>query len=110
MSASIGGTVMAEPLLGSLATKGAVSAVGALVTALAKAAPKLMADPDEAGKQVGIVLTELAKCYQVLDDALVEFQSLVLTDPAGLAATRKFLRRVEGGRVITDIAAGRGHC
>jgi hypothetical protein len=28
----------------------------------------------------------------------------------GLLATRKLLRRFEGGRLLADIAAGRGHC
>lgn len=76
---------------------------------------KLIRQPNPAQYKLAVVLIELSKIFQVLDDALTEYLG-ILFDPAQPLTNetnkqdRQILIKLEGGVIKAEMKAARGHC
>ena len=57
-----------------------------------------------------VVLNELGKSYQMLDDALVNMATLSFHSQQEIEDMRRYSLKVQGGRVGVELAKARGHC
>lgn len=76
---------------------------------IAKLVGKLKAKPDLAAQKLAQALGEVAKTLQAVDNAASEYLSLGIDDGA-LTRHSKLLLDIEGGKLVTEVERGRGHC
>lgn len=100
---------MPDLLTAAGATLGAAEQVDKALGLLAKLLGKLKAQPSIAAQKLAQTLEEIAKTYQVVDNAISEYLSLGI-DQGALQANSKLLLDIEGGALTTEVERGRGHC
>lgn len=71
---------------------------------------KLKKNPDIAGEKLLIVLSELGKSYQALDDSLLGLVTLSFDDEENMREAQRFLMDMQSGRLRIAVEAARGHC
>jgi hypothetical protein len=71
---------------------------------------KLVNNPDAAAKKLARVLVALKRTYQIMDDALVDFNSLSFEDEFARHDALEILNRARGGRLENEMMEARGHC
>jgi hypothetical protein len=77
---------------------------------LDKVKNKLVNNPDLAAAKLTLVLAELAKTYQIVDDTLVQFNSMSFEDPEARRDALELLNRARGGRLENTMMEARAHC
>lgn len=89
-----------------------IDAIGLLkdLSILEKLSSKLINKPDVAAEKLALVLSELAKSYQALDDALVNLATLSFNDQDDINEAREYLLKAQGGRIAAEIGGAKGHC
>ena len=77
---------------------------------LEKVASKLINKPDTVAEKLSVVLSELVKSYQALDDALSISHHSPLIAKTTINESRRYLLEAQGGRIAASIGEARGHC
>ena len=77
---------------------------------LEKVKNKLVNNPDAAAAKLTLVLAELAKTYQIVDDTLVDFASISFEDAAARRDALELLNRARGGRLENTMMEASAHC
>lgn len=77
---------------------------------LGKVKNKLVNNPDVAAAKLTLVLTALAKTYQIVDDTLVEFASMSFEDVEARRDALEFLNKGRGGRLENTMMEALAHC
>ena len=71
---------------------------------------KLLDNPDVAAAKLALVLTELSRTYQIVDDTIVSFASLTFDDADAVSESLGVLYKARGGGLETAMMDARAHC
>jgi|ERR1019366_5543574 hypothetical protein len=77
---------------------------------LDKVKNKLVNNPDVAAAKLTLVLAELAKMYQIVDDTLVQFNSMSFEDPQARRDALELLNKARGGKLENTMMEAQAHC
>jgi len=86
-----------------------------LISLLTQVKGKLVRQPDPALDKLAVVLIELWKTFEALEQAVTDYVSLLFDPTQPLHAIpnrqeRRMLIRLEGGRTEAEMKKARGHC
>jgi hypothetical protein len=77
---------------------------------LEKVRNKLVNNPDVAATKLAGVLVALKRTYQIMDDTLVEFNSISFENPDARHDAKQLLNMARGGRLENALMEARAHC
>lgn len=96
-------------MLDVAAALASIKNVDEAVGIISKLAEMLKGKPDLAALKLADALNEIAKTWQVIDEAATNILKLGI-DKDALASGSKELLAIEGGRLLIQVEDGRGHC